>query len=299
VAVYFWTHQNRPLDATPGLKTKEGDPWHSERFGAKRDPEPQAKAASQALPIPPTPSPAVRPTAVASVPGLQLVPIEQQWLPPEIRAKALQALKNFKETGSINGGKKTHEFARMNYMSRRLEQVGIADLVSKLAITPIHLAQIAGGDFVLVGADFSGKLIEERGFTGFFQIAQSASDARMVELLQDQREHAAGDTQIIDPGFINYDVFGYPATLEQLRDTDEAPLINLRWQMRDRRFSMTAKNLQMDDVIVIAQRITEQFKMLPNDGWKKPYVPDPLITNVPAVPLPPSWAPPKGTPTKG
>ncbi len=295
VAAYAWTY---PYEIAKSEQVPLGPvrgPAPKPIAGMATPPGPVA-APPASLPAR-APEPSRSTAAAASTPGLKVLAIESQWLPPIARERLLMARKNFQETGSASGGRKTHEFARLDYMSMQLQQKGIDTLVAKLAITPSDLARTAGRDFILVGADIAGKLIERRGFTAFFQIVQS--DTRMAELSEEQLEPEAGDKRFVDPVFLNYQIAGYPATMEQLRDTDESPLVNLRWQAGDRAFSLTTRNLTLDEATYLASQLSTQALAMPFKGWKVP--PDTTARVVPPREprMPPQWAPSRGAPMGG
>ena len=204
-------------------------------------------------------------------PGLHLMPLDQQQMPEEVRHKILEELRNLRETGSTSGGRKTHEFAQTDYLSRQLQAKGYDSLVRDLAIIPSNLIGALGGGWELVGADVQAKLVTGLGWSGFGQVVRAPSSNRMVELSEMQFDVLGGDGAVISPEIFNGTVGQHPATIEVVRDDDGSELFTFSWIVADRRFSMSTKGLTRDEAAAVALRISQAREGMPHNGWQQPY----------------------------
>lgn len=207
--------------------------------------------------------------------GVNYVPLDQQQLPDEWKQHLREQLRNLRETGSLSRGKITHEFSLLGPMADNLHRKGIDKLRSQLAIQPSELGQILGPTFLLVGADVQGKLIEDRGAAGFFQIHRNPANSQMVELSENQLDVLVGDGTVLAPELQNDTVAGVPATMEKLVDKDGAQVHNLQWAARNRTFHLTTKNMTIDETRQVAAGITQRLGAMPFDGWRALYEYDP------------------------
>lgn len=208
-------------------------------------------------------------------PGVKYMPLSEQPLPAEWKDHLRAQLKNLRETGSLSGGKVTHEFRSVGSMSENLQKKGLKTLLAQLAIEPTDLGAILGPSYVLVGADSQGKWVEKRGAQGFFQIVRNVSGNQMVELSERQLDVLGGDGTVMAVESENARVAGFPATLERLVDDYGATLHNIQWAAKDRMFHLTTKNMEADEVQKLATAITQRSMALPHDGWRQPYEYDP------------------------
>lgn len=206
---------------------------------------------------------------------MKYLPLDQQQLPDDWKQLLRDQLRNLRETGSLSGGKVTHEFSLLGPMANNLRSQGIDKLRSQLAIQPSDLGRVLGPAFQLVGADVQGKLVEGMGAAGFFQIQRNPTTGQMVELSENQLDVLGGDGTVIAPEFQNETVGQFPATLEHLVDRDGAPLHNLQWVAKDRTFHLTTRNMTADETRQVAAAISQRFLALPFDGWRQRYEYDP------------------------
>lgn len=207
--------------------------------------------------------------------GVKYLPLDQQQLPQDWKQLLREQLRNLRETGSMSGGKVTHEFSLLGPMADNLRSKGIDKLRSQLAIQPSDLGRILGPAFHLVGADVQGKLVEGLGAAGFFQIQRNPTTGQMVELSENQLDVLGGDGTVITPEFQNETIGSFPATLERLVDRDGTPLHNLQWVAKDRTFQLTTRGMTADETRHVASAINQGFMGMPFDGWRKRYEYDP------------------------
>lgn len=206
--------------------------------------------------------------------GVSTVLLKDLQLPPEIKNEFEQRLKLFKSTGSISGGELTHEFSNIDDMKKALKDKNLEKQKAELAIKPINLANILGENYKLIGANTQSKYIPDKGWTGFFQIVENQYSPIMIELSENQLETAAGDgTQRISE-FTNEYIDGEPATIEIIKLDKSGNVYNIHWSNNNRLFVLTVKNISRQEALNIAEQITDQFKKMPNEGWKEPYVLD-------------------------
>lgn len=99
----------------------------------------------------------------------------------------------------------------------------------------------------------------------------SGSGSQWAELADDQLDVLGGDGVVVHVDFHNEKVGNYPATLESLPDKDGAPLYNLQWWVKDRSFFMTTRNVNKDEALALAGRISRQMEALAHDGWRTAY----------------------------
>ncbi len=207
--------------------------------------------------------------------GVKYVPLAQQRLPAEWKAHLQTQLDNLRVTGSLNGGRITHEFALLGPLSETLQKKGLSKLLAQLAVEPTDLRAVLGPSYVVIGADVQGKWVEKRGALGFFQILRSVSGNQMVELSENQLDVLGGDGTVVASEFQNDKVGEFPATLERLTDSNGARLHNLQWIAKDRTFHLTARNMDAEEVRQLATAITQQFEAMRFGGWKDRYEYDP------------------------
>lgn len=212
---------------------------------------------------------------LAIEPGVKYLSLEQQQLPAEWKQHLRDQLRNLRETGSLSGGKVTHEFSLLGPMADNLRHKGIDKLRSQLAIQPSDLGRVLGPSFHLVGADVQGKWVEGLGAAGFFQIQRNPTGNQMVELSENQLDVLGGDGTVIAPEFHNDSVGQFPATLEKVLDRDGTPLHNLQWAAKDRTFHLTTRNMTADETRQIAAGITQRLMAMPFEGWRQRYEYDP------------------------
>lgn len=207
--------------------------------------------------------------------GVKYLPLDQQQLPHEWKQHLREQLRNLRETGSLSGGKVTHEFSLLGPMADNLRNKGIDQLRSQLAIQPSDLGQVLSSAFHLVGADIQGKQVEGLGAAGFFQILRNPGTGQLVELSENQLDVLGGDGTVIAPEFQNDRVDQFPATLERVVDRDGATLHNLQWVAKDRTFHLSTRNLSADETRQVALGISQRFLAMSNDGWRRRYDYDP------------------------
>lgn len=202
-------------------------------------------------------------------PGVSYASLEQQDLPDEVREKLGTAAKALKETGSLSGGRRTHEFAYVDHFAQQLREKGWANLMRDLAITPTDLAVALGQGFLLVGADVQGKDIDKLGRAGFFQVYRANSD-RWAELSEEQLDGLTGDGTVISTEMLNDTVGSYPATVEQLMD-DAALLVNVEWVVNERLMSLSTRNMPKEQALALALRVSQSVEAMPHRGWRAAY----------------------------
>lgn len=207
-------------------------------------------------------------------PGVRYARLSEQPLPDALKERLLASLQRLKETGSLSGGKVTHEFASVDDASRQLREWGLGHLLGALAIVPTNMAAALGAGYMLVGADASGKEIPGRGRAAFYQVWRSGTN-QWVELAEDQLDALGGDGSVVNVDFHNENVSTHPATLESLYDKDGAALHNLQWWVKDRSFFMSTRNVDKAEAIALATRISRQFDSMAHDGWRTAYEFDP------------------------
>lgn len=206
--------------------------------------------------------------AAAGVTYKQLADIE---MPIELRNQLTRDLELFKSTGSMSGGKITTEFINIDDLKENLEKKGLDKIKSGLAMTPVNLGLILTNSYRMIGANDQGKFIGEKGWLGFFQIYKDTNSESMVELSEAQIETEMGDSvqEIIE--FVNYQISGYNATIQSLKSDKAEYIFTIHWSVNERTFHLSTKNLSKQQAIETAEKITAQFKTLPNGGWKVPY----------------------------
>lgn len=206
-------------------------------------------------------------------PGVSYLPLELQQLPEDVKEQLRGAAEALKKTGSLAGGRRTHEFAQVDYFVQQLREKGWGRLLQQLAITPTDLAGALGHEFLLVGADLVGKEVGQLGRAGLYQVLRSHGQ-QWVELSEEQLDVLSGDGTVIAPEMINGQVGEYPATIEHLTDHRGEVLINLQWIVRNRSLFLTTKNMQAEQSLGLARAITRGIEAMPHEGWRVPYAYD-------------------------
>jgi hypothetical protein len=204
-------------------------------------------------------------------PGVTYKTMAEHDFPPDLRNQLMRELEQFKATGSAHGGKVTTEFSNTEDLKENLEKKGIEKLKNGLAFIPIDLGLILGEKYQILGANDQGKFIDGKGWGGFFQIYKDKFSAEMVELSESQLETQVGDGVQAILEFVNYKIAGYNATVESIRSDKGEYIFTIQWFVGERTFNLSTKNLSKQQAIEVAEKITSQFKTLPNGGWKVPY----------------------------
>jgi hypothetical protein len=184
-------------------------------------------------------------------------------------------LDNFQKYGSIGKGKTIIEFEAVKERAASLEKKGLDSLLQGLAINPVQLADILGPDFSLIGADDQGKFISNKGWNSFIQIAESGTSGKQVELSEFQIESQLGDTTEVIEEFLNGNVADVRAMIQTMKDPAGKMVVSVQWNEGERSFTLNTKSFTLKESTDLAAEVLKQYRSLPHNGWKQPYVLDP------------------------
>lgn len=203
-------------------------------------------------------------------PGVNYVPLSEQNLPLELKAKMARDLNNLRNTGSLSGGVTPLGFLRLDEMSGNLEREGKNKLEGALAIIPTNSSTFLSSDAFLLGADVQAKYIPDRGWSGYFQIFKNGQ--QFVEISESQFESHVGDGAQQTTDFLNEKIMGYPAVFQYRKINDGSYEFDIQWFVGNRVFDLTTRNFTRQDIFEMARSVTANYLQMPNEGWKSPYV---------------------------
>lgn len=199
--------------------------------------------------------------------GIHLIALKDASLPAAILAETLKSIENLKKTGSFSGGELTHEFSRQNDLSDALKEASsLQNIYAKLSIYPTELNLVLDASYRVVGAVASDKYIENKGWTGLQQIY--VSEVRKVELSESQIQPEDGDAMQVFKEAMNRTIMDYPATFERLKTKKSEPVYNVHWNVHNRNYSLSTMNLSEQETLEIAEKITNQYLSMSNNGMK-------------------------------
>lgn len=194
---------------------------------------------------------------------------------PELLKQLREDLNNFRKYGSLGKGKTTIEFEKTQDLKESLNKKGINSIVDGLAFNPVHLINVVGSNYAMIGADDQGKLISGRGWNGFFQSFEDASTGRQIELSESQIETLLGDETEVIEEFLNDKVGDIRASVQAMKDATGNDVYSIQWDDGDRSFTLNTKALSKQEAMALATLILDRYRLLPHKGWKTPYVLDP------------------------
>lgn len=194
---------------------------------------------------------------------------------PVLVEQLREDLENFQKYGSIGKGKPTIEFEAVKDRAASLERKGLEALLQGLAFNPIQLSKILGPDFSLIGADDQGKFISSKGWNSFIQIAESGTTGKQVELSEFQIESQLGDTTEVIEEFLNGNVADVRAMIQTMKDPAGKMVVSVQWNEGERSFTLNTKSFTLKESTDLAEEVLKQYRSLPHNGWKQPYVLDP------------------------
>lgn len=194
---------------------------------------------------------------------------------PALLQQLKEDLDNFKKHGSIGKGRTTIEFENTQELKEALSRKGINSIVDGLAFNPVHLVNVAGSGFVMIGADDQGKMISGRGWNGFFQSFEERATGRQIELSESQIETQLGDETEIIEEFINDKVGDVRASVQVMKDGEGNDVYSIQWNDGDRSFTLNTKSFSRGEAMALSAVVLDRYRMLPYRGWKTPYALDP------------------------
>lgn len=194
---------------------------------------------------------------------------------PALRNQLRSELENFRNFGSVGKGLVTIEFERTESLRDSLSKKGLNNLLNGLAFNPVLLTNILGHDFTLTGADDQGKLVTQRGWSGFFQSLAETGLGRQIELSELQIETKLGDQTEIITEFLNDKVGDVKASVQSMKDSSGSEIYSVQWSDGDRAFTLNTKMFSRSASVELANQVLTRYRQLPYQGWKTPYVLDP------------------------
>lgn len=207
--------------------------------------------------------------------GIAYKSIDQLEYEPELMKQVREELDNFRKYGSIGKGLTTIEFAKTQDLKESLNQKGLHSILNGLAFNPVHMTSILGSEFKLVGANDQGKLINGRGWNGYFQALSDENAVRQIELSESQIETKLGDGAEVISEFLNEKIGDVPASVQAMRDAEGRDVLSIQWSDDERMFTLNTKSFEKPEALALATSVLERYRLLPYQGWKSPYILDP------------------------
>lgn len=120
-----------------------------------------------------------------------------------------------------------------------------------------------------------GKFIQGKGWNRLMQSANDPLTGRQVELIENQLESKIGDNVEIFTEFMNTNVGNVKATISTMKNSNGEIVYSIQWADKERTFTLDTLSFKKEEALALAEAILENYRRLPNDGWKTPYVLDP------------------------
>lgn len=193
----------------------------------------------------------------------------------ELKKQIKLEIENFNRYGSVSKGEVTIEFAATDDLKNNLRKKGVSSIKNELAFNPVSLVDSIDSNFVLVGADTMGKFIQGKGWNRLMQSANDPLTGRQVELIENQLESKIGDNVEIFTEFMNTNVGNVKATISTMKNSNGEIVYSIQWADKERTFTLDTLSFKKEEALALAEAILENYRRLPNDGWKTPYVLDP------------------------
>lgn len=174
---------------------------------------------------------------------------------PEAETNALKRdFDNLSQFGSFSGGKITHEFSQTAYFRLALlKHGGLNRVLAGLNFTPIDISVLLGDDFKLIGADFSGAFHEGK-FNSIFR-SYKGNDGKRFEINEMYLNPDNNVKLSIYIESINFDLLGYPATFQRLKNSDNKDVFDLDFNLNKRAFSISSEGLSYAEFLEVAIKI--------------------------------------------
>lgn len=186
--------------------------------------------------------------------GVKYMSIEESGLPPDEISNLKKDYDNLNKYGSYSGGEITHEFTKANDFKEALRKNGnLENVKNKLNFTPTDVNSILGGNFKLMGADYSGSLSEGK-FNSLFRYYEDGTGKRF-EINEMYLTPANNYSLNVYKESINFDLVGHPATLQSLKNAENKEIYNLDFNVNRRVFSISSEGFNYSDFLQTSMAI--------------------------------------------
>jgi hypothetical protein len=209
--------------------------------------------------------------------GLTYRTFDQLEYEPELLTQIRKEIEDFKQHGSSGNMLVTWQFSATEDLKNVLNQKGLYTLLHGLAFEPVQLTRLVDPGLKLVGAEDHNKLIPSKGWTGFVQSLEDTSSGRGVEFSETQLETQLGDSEVIIEEFLNDRVGDVRASVQVMKDDQGRMVHSIEWAEGERTFKLHTRLISREESLSLAGQILAQYRSLPYQGWKTPFVLDPNI----------------------
>lgn len=186
--------------------------------------------------------------------SVKYMSITESGLPQSEINNSKRDFDNLNKYGSYSGGAITHEFTKVDDFKVALQKNGsLQNILTKLSFVPTEIGVLLGSDFELIGADYSGTLNEGK-FNSIFMYYEDNNKKKFevneLYLIPDNNYSLNVYTESI-----NFYLAGRPATLQNLKSSDNKEIFNIDFNVNRRVFSISAEGFNHSEFLRISKKI--------------------------------------------
>lgn len=195
-------------------------------------------------------------------PNLVYVSLAKSELPPAEIQDLTQRSENLQKSGSLSGGKITHEFSQTDSFKKELIKQGTLEaIVKKLNFSPTDINAVLGDGFKLVGAGYSGAFNNGK-YNSIFRTYQNSTNKRFE--INEMYVPLNGDTTLVTyHELINFNLNGYPATFQKLKTADNQAIYDLDVNVKNRSFSVSSAGFSETEFLQTCAKIVSFAEQMP------------------------------------
>lgn len=168
--------------------------------------------------------------------GVRLVSLNN--LDAEERQSALESVNNLKMSGSLSGGKITHEFSILDSKRGKLEE-------EKTSFEPAN--NILGSDFDMTSRVYSGAYSQDNGYSSIYRLYENSRNGAKLEFTEIYLDPNNNTVMEIVEETLNRSVNNVPMTFETIQSEELGTVYNAQFNLAGKYYSLSSQGMRFDN----------------------------------------------------